>query len=1247
MVPQNVDSPEAFARDLSEVRQKAGRSIRQVHQASDIPTATLGGYFAGRHLPPANRPEVLEAVLDACKVPRGKHSAWRRRLLALHELRRRGPATRAPYPGLRPFEESEQDLFFGREQLLDRFLGLLGSAADPGGPTVFMIVGPSGVGKSSFLRAGLQIAIGADRSTVCRPAESAGLLASLDGDDPDQSGFEHVFIVDQFEEVWTDLELSARSDELIDLLASWSEGSAGRVLVLGLRADFYGEAMRHPVLAQALQDRQLLVDPLAAESLRTVIQAPANEVGLTLEPGLVDVILADLRPDAVDSVLPQLAHVLDRMWRVSDRRSLTLESYRRVGGTEGAIRQSAEEALDDLPADLHHLAMSLLLRMVSSSTSRQWTRRVVPLPELHGLDPAAPTVLSHLIDTRLVTVGTEEATLSHEALLGAWPRLRELVETQRGDLARREALDSAAREWDEGQRSEDHLLRGSRLAGVEEWVATATEPLAPLHDEYLAESRRLAAKLRSDQSRARRWRRIGLVAMTVLALLTTLATVFAVDARNEAQDHLAQAQSRQLATASANVRDLNPSLSRQLGLAAYQAAPTREGRSALLDATTNPVITDWQVAGAQLERVAPLPGGERVVLAGPVGGLVVAEATQADTPWKVIGRLQDVATDAGVANVGRLAAHPVDPVVVAAGTASDPAEPMLVLVDVSDPTDPMPHPLDVAARPTAVTFAGGGSLLLVVDDQGDLHTYVRNSMLDWQRTGDAVAIGELVDVIATSADGNVVAAAMESGAVRVWRAEGGELRDVGQLATGRQLFSVALSADGAALAAVGRSGLVHWIDVGQDELTQTHGLYASDTNLFAVTIDSESQLLGAAGWDGSVSFWRWDEDGPQTESPSLVLPTPRPILDIAVSGDRWVFAGLEGTVFTWHSQGPALPRLAGNVYIVGASAAGDRYITSAGPPGGALSVWDASTPHEPVLAHTLAPEDEDASTGAGAISGDGRRAAMGTSEGRVLVWEVDQAEPELIVDEQLHLGSLIHVLLTADGSRAFAFSREGVVTALGLDGAERGVVLGQFEAEGATQTGAYGADGLIAVADTTSQVYLIDLEDPDPQVGRINLGVDAYGLEFSPQEDLLAMSLADNTIAVYDVSDPAHPVAVGDPVTGPTTVANSVKFSPDAQRIAVAAVGGQAWIYALDDQDWVPISVLRAGLVNLQDVAWSADGSVLLGGGLSGQTRLWLTDPTSAADAVCQKAGAAVSETEWASLIPGVAYQPPCGSSSD
>ena len=1274
------DSMASFAGDLSELRRRAGRSVRDVARATGVPSATLGGYFAGRHLPPANRPEVLEGVLRECQVPEAERSAWHRRLQDLHEQRRQ-VVTRTPYPGLRPFGAEEHDLFFGREELLDRLLTLVQTAAGTT-PHLVTVVGPSGSGKSSLLRAGLQPALGADGCTVLTPTQAgergSGWVEGAAGTDPgggpdatDRGGrgggaVGRVLVVDQLEELWTHPDLRARAEELVADLTAWAAASPGRVVVLGLRADFYGEAMTLPGLAQALQHHQLLVEPLGLAEMRSAIEGPARQVGLVLEQGLAELILADVRPDTVGSVLPHLAHVLDTMWRSSDRRALTVAGYRDAGGFEGAIRQSAEEVLASLPADRRDLAMTLLLRMVTTAPAQGWTRRLVPLEELLAAAPEARAVLDRLVEGRLVVVRTDDATLSHESLVGAWPRLREAVDARRGDLARREAVERAARDWDAAGRGEDHLLRGSRLQAVDEWRSTAQDPLTPLQEDYVTASRELAARMADEQAARRRRSRAVSAVLALLLVATTVASLVALRWWDRAKDERDQAQSRQMAVAAESLRDRDPLLSRQLALAAFRTAPTREGRSALLDATTTPVLGDWaDPEGAVLDRAVPLPDGEHLVLAGSAGGVVVVRHAEGGTgAWEVVARLRDVVEGVETPSVVRLAAHPDRPWVVVGGTAvpegaqegTGTGEPMLAVLDLTDPTGPVAHRLEVPAPPTAMTFADAGRTLVVAAD-GVLHRYAvgagrggsaaaddRQAPVDAQPLEGTTDVGVLVEALGAGDDGQVLAAAGADGTVSVWQVGpgSGELEEVGALDTGRDLFDLDVSADGTAVAAVGRSGLVHWIEIAGDGMEETHHRYASDTNLFAVHIDDASGLLAAAGWDGHVSLWRLGQDGPVSESPSLVLPSPRPVFDVAVAQDRWLFTTMGGTTYTWDSQGAALPRLPGNVFTVASSAGGDRWLTATGPPDGAVQVWDAWRPHAPRLLHTLRPDGGDTSTGTGAVSHDGSVVATGTTEGRVVVWRLEGSTSEVVVDLPVSDGGIPVVLLTHDAERLVAVGRDGRVAVVGLTGQERGRLLDEVTVPGEVFTVAVREDGLLAVPDGTGEVRLVHVDDPQRTLGRIGTGLTVYGADFSPDGTTLALAASDDRVHLHDVSDPARPTAAGDPLSGPSAIPNGVRFAPDGQRLAAAVDEGEAWLWTRGADGWRPTEVLGAGLANLQDVAWSSDGTVLLGGGLSGRTRLWLTDVDLATTSVCGAVQQDVTEEEWEGLLPGTGYRPPC-----
>src|SRR5215467_10516421 len=152
--PGRINSQQDFGRELTLARQQAGLTIRDVAKASGIPVSTVGDYFAARHLPPARQPELLPSILAACQITKPEQVA--RWLDALNRVRRapgRPPAGPAPYRGLASFQPEDAAWFFGREELALHLVRLATAPSAPGLPLA--VVGPSGSGKSSLLRAGL------------------------------------------------------------------------------------------------------------------------------------------------------------------------------------------------------------------------------------------------------------------------------------------------------------------------------------------------------------------------------------------------------------------------------------------------------------------------------------------------------------------------------------------------------------------------------------------------------------------------------------------------------------------------------------------------------------------------------------------------------------------------------------------------------------------------------------------------------------------------------------------------------------------------------------------------------------------------------------------------------------------------------------------------------------------------------------------------------------------------------------
>ena len=224
----------------------------------------------------------------------------------------------------------------------------------------------------------------------------------------------------------------------------------GTLVVIALRADFYGHCAAYPRLAASLEDHQALVGPMSEEELRQTIERPAEHAGLVLEPGLVEGILRDVVGEP--GALPLLSHSLLETWRRRSGRILTLIGYLQAGGVQGAIAKTAETVYGDaLSPGQQALARNIFLRLTELGDGTEDTRRRVTIAEL---TPRAEQrqdvedVLRTLADARLVTIGAGAVEVAHEALIRHWPTLRAwLDEDREGRLVHRRLTD-AAQEWD-------------------------------------------------------------------------------------------------------------------------------------------------------------------------------------------------------------------------------------------------------------------------------------------------------------------------------------------------------------------------------------------------------------------------------------------------------------------------------------------------------------------------------------------------------------------------------------------------------------------------------------------------------------------------------------------------------------------------------------------------------------------------------------------------------------------------------
>src|SRR5262245_17657496 len=475
--------------------------------------------------------------------------------------------SRSPYPGLAPFGQDDADLFFGREDAVARGLDLLRANG------FVAVIGASGSGKTSLALAGLAPHL--PHAITVRPGAhpmdtlaQAGLAAHPNT----------VLIVDQLEELVTICRDAEERDSFVDAMNAHNGG-----LIVTLRADLYGEFGAFDEFAERLATSQVLLGPLRATDLARAVQEPAQRCGLIIEEGLPELIVAELG-DA-SGTLPLLGHALREAWLRRDGRTITVAGYRASGGVGSAIAATAETALAALDDDETYVARRVLLRMVELRHDAEDTRRWASRQELLDVAPQhAADVVDTLVRARLVVVDRDQITLTHEALLRAWPRLGEWIAEERADLVLQQELRWATEQWDAGGRNDADLYRGLRLDAAVELADRERLPSQELQfveagrefrDREVVEERRRVRRLRTL---------VGIV--SILVVVALVGGGLAVVQRNDAQNATRNARIEALVGRAESIRERQRDTAALLAVEAYRLADTARTRSTLFSTFT-------------------------------------------------------------------------------------------------------------------------------------------------------------------------------------------------------------------------------------------------------------------------------------------------------------------------------------------------------------------------------------------------------------------------------------------------------------------------------------------------------------------------------------------------------------------------------------------------------------------------------------------------------------------------------------
>jgi serine/threonine protein kinase/tetratricopeptide (TPR) repeat protein len=473
-----------------------------------------------------------------------------------------------PYLGLAAFDEGDARNFFGRETLikilLDQLaLDRLSLKRNPLGRALF-VVGASGSGKSSVIRAGVIPALRAGALTGSRHwlvstmlpgndpfenlaaalrkisvqgielnellrSDSFGLARAVDRCLPADAECELVLVIDQFEELFTQVHDEAMRRAFVTALTTALLDPYSRLrLICTMRADFLDRPLSYPDLAELVRARTSLVPALTLDELERAITGPARRMGLIFESGLVSQILDEVRDQT--GALPLLQYALSELFRRRVGRELKIVAFQAMGGVRGALAGRAEAAWQGLSEQARRSAQQIFLRLTTLGEGREDTRRRVLRSELDSLaleggEETREQALAAFAAERLLSFDRDDVQfestveVAHEALLRSWTRLKDWLNFARTDLRLQRKLAESANLWKQNQNDPSFLISGNHLDQFRPLLDHTLVTLAPLELDYLrqaiahadaaesAERERGARELKQAQALAEQERR--------------------------------------------------------------------------------------------------------------------------------------------------------------------------------------------------------------------------------------------------------------------------------------------------------------------------------------------------------------------------------------------------------------------------------------------------------------------------------------------------------------------------------------------------------------------------------------------------------------------------------------------------------------------------------------------------------------------------------------------------------------------